>query len=159
MDGISIHFKPAQDFIHDAISLGSVEIEVKSVEEPQPEDPAARAFDRFRLHGPEELFASESGFVCLRTSRNTRGGIHYDPDTLEPSDDQSKSFRKNFGNIGFTYDEARDGFIPPKPFDSWVLDEATCLWQAPIEYPADGGSYTWDETEGDWVEVPDEAVE
>ena len=107
----------------------------------------------------EELFASESGFVCLRTSRNTRGGIHYDPDTLEPSDDQSKSFRKNFGNIGFTYDEARDGFIPPKPFDSWVLDEATCLWQAPIEYPADGGSYTWDETEGDWVEVPDEAVE
>jgi hypothetical protein len=51
-----------------------------------------------------------------------------------------------------------DAFIPPKPYDSWVLDEATCLWVAPIEYPADGGVYTWDESEGDWVEVVSETT-
>ena len=59
---------------------------------------------------------------------------------------------------GFRYDPERDAFIPPKPFESWVLDEATCLWQAPIAYPADGGEYTWDESLGDWVEVVSETT-
>lgn len=68
------------------------------------------------------------------------------------------TFRYNYAGIGFTYDEDRDAFIPPKPFDSWVLDEATCLWVAPIEYPADGGVYTWDESLGDWVEVVSETT-
>jgi hypothetical protein len=68
------------------------------------------------------------------------------------------NIRKNYAGIGFSYDEGRDAFIPPKPFESWVLDEATCLWVAPIDYPADGGVYTWDESEGDWVEVIDEAL-
>jgi hypothetical protein len=55
------------------------------------------------------------------------------------------SIRKNFAGIGYTYDEARDAFIPPQPFNSWVLDEDTCLWEAPLPYPEDGGSYTWNE--------------
>jgi len=71
---------------------------------------------------------------------------------------KDRSQRYHYAGIGFTYDPDRDAFIPPKPFDSWVLDEATCLWTAPIDYPADGGDYTWDEETGDWVEVVDEAV-
>jgi len=68
------------------------------------------------------------------------------------------SLRKNPGAIGFTYDETRDAFIPPQPYASWVLDEATCRWVAPIDYPADGGQYVWDEETTDWIEVQDEAV-
>ena len=93
------------------------------------------------------------GGVWVQTSYNTRGGVHYDPETGKPSADQSKALRYNYAGIGFTYDPERDAFIPPKPFDSWVLDEATCLWQAPIPHPNDGGLYRWDESEGDWVEV------
>jgi hypothetical protein len=63
------------------------------------------------------------------------------------------TIRKNFAGIGYTYDEQRDAFIPPKPFDSWVLNETTCLWQAPVPYPQDGRIYNWDETQGIWVEV------
>ena len=67
------------------------------------------------------------------------------------------TIRKNYAGIGFTYDETRDAFIPPQPFASWVLDEDTCLWVAPIAYPADG-VHDWDEQAGDWVEVTDETV-
>ncbi len=98
------------------------------------------------------------GGQWIQTSYNTRGGVHYDPETGEPSADQSKALRFNYAGIGYTYDQERDAFIPPKPFESWVLDEATCLWVAPVPYPEDGGEYTWDEETGDWVEVPDEAV-
>ena len=94
------------------------------------------------------------GGVWVQTSYNTRGGVHYT--NGEPSEDQTKALRFNYAGIGFTYDEARDAFIPPKPFESWVLDEATCLWEAPIPYPEDGESYTWDESLGDWVEVINE---
>ena len=65
------------------------------------------------------------------------------------------SLRKNAAGIGFTYDADRDAFIPPQPYASWVLDEATCLWVAPIAYPAEG-VHVWDEESGDWVEVTDE---
>ena len=68
------------------------------------------------------------------------------------------SARFNYAGLGFTYDADRDAFIPPQPYPSWVLDEATCLWVAPIDYPADGGQYVWDEETTDWVEVQDEAV-
>ena len=67
------------------------------------------------------------------------------------------SQRYNYAGIGFTYDETRDAFIPPKPYDSWVLDEDTCLWAAPIAYPAEG-VHTWDEEAGGWVEVTDETI-
>jgi len=89
------------------------------------------------------------GLRAIRTSYNTVGGEHLLGGT---------PFRKNYAGIGFTYDPERDAFIPPKPYDSWVLDEATCLWAAPIEYPADGSEYTWDESEGDWVEVVSETT-
>ena len=65
------------------------------------------------------------------------------------------SARFNYAGIGFTYDENRDAFIPPTPYPSWVLDEGTCLWVAPIAYPAEG-DHVWDEETTDWVEVPDE---
>lgn len=106
--------------------------------------------------GKELELQERTGDVYKQTSYNTRGGVHYTDG--EPSADQSKALRYNYAGIGFTYDEDRDAFIPPKPFESWVLDEATCLWEAPIEYPADGGVYTWDESLGDWVEVVSETT-
>jgi len=108
--------------------------------------------------GREAELTARTGDVYKQTSYNTRGGVHYEPETGEPSADQSKALRFNYAGVGFTYDADRDAFIPPKPFESWVLDEATCLWQAPIDYPEDGGEYTWDEETGDWLEVVDEAV-
>ena len=106
--------------------------------------------------GREQELFERTGDVYKQTSYNTRGGVHYTDGV--PSEDQRKALRFNYAGIGFTYDEGRDAFIPPKPFESWVLDEATCLWEAPIEYPADGGMYTWDESEGDWVEVVSETT-
>lgn len=61
------------------------------------------------------------------------------------------SIRKNFAGNGYTYDSSRDAFIPPKPYASWVLDEDTCQWQAPVAYPDDGQAYTWDEETTQWV--------
>lgn len=100
-----------------------------------------------------EIYYAPEGFTVKQTSYNTRGGVHYNPETGEPSADQSKALRFNYAGIGYTYDEERDAFIPPKPFDSWVLNEDTCLWEAPIPYPADGAVYSWDEESGDWVAV------
>ena len=80
----------------------------------------------------------------VKTSYNTRSGIH----TLGGT-----PLRKNFAGIGFTYDAERDAFIPPKPFDSWILNEETCQWEAPVPYPTDGKVYSWNEELGDWVEV------
>lgn len=60
------------------------------------------------------------------------------------------NIRKNYAGIGYTYDEARDAFIAPKPFESWVLNEDTCHWEAPVAYPTDGLMYEWDETTTDW---------
>jgi len=103
--------------------------------------------------GLEEELTARTGDVYRQTSYNTYGGVHYTDG--EPSADQSKALRFNYAGIGFTYDETRDAFIPPTPYPSWVLDEATCLWVAPIDYPADG-VHVWDEQAGDWVEVTDE---
>ena len=63
------------------------------------------------------------------------------------------NFRKNYAGIGHTYDSTRDAFIPPKPYPSWTLVEATCLWQAPVAYPDDGKMYTWNEETTNWTEV------
>jgi len=100
-----------------------------------------------------ETYYAPEGFTVKQTSYNTSGGIHYTDG--EPSEDQSKALRYNYAGIGYTYDENRDAFIPPQPFASWVLDEDTCLWVAPIAYPAEG-DHVWDEQAGDWVEVTDE---
>lgn len=88
--------------------------------------------------------------VCKRTSINTIGGIHYNTQTNEPSEDQNKAFRKNGASIGYIYDEQRDAFIPPKPFPSWVLNEFSCLWESPIPYPNDGNYYDWNENTQSW---------
>ena len=68
---------------------------------------------------------------------------------------RTDGFRKNYGNIGFTYDPTRDAFIPPKPFPSWVLNETTCLWGAPtpMPIPAENQSYYWDEATTSWVVI------
>jgi hypothetical protein len=62
------------------------------------------------------------------------------------------NIRKNFAGIGYTYDEGRDAFIPPKPYQSWLLNEDTCQWEAPTAYPTDGKLYTWDEDSQEWIE-------
>ena len=76
-----------------------------------------------------------------KTSYNTRGGIHYDPHTGNPSSDQTKSFRKNFAGIGCKYDSTLDAFIPPKIFNSWIFNKDTCLYAQPISRP--DGVYFW----------------
>lgn len=104
--------------------------------------------------GQEAALTARTGDVYKQTSYNTRGGVHYDPETGEPSADQSKALRKNFAGIGYTYDADRDAFIPPKPFASWVLNEDQCLWEAPVAYPTDveeGEVYRWDEDTTSWV--------
>ena len=79
--------------------------------------------------------------VCKRTSYNTRGGVH---------SEGGVPFRKNYAGIGYSYDESRDAFIPPKPFDSWELNEDSCLWEAPIPYPEDGNNHIWNEETQNW---------
>jgi hypothetical protein len=66
---------------------------------------------------------------------------------------RTDGFRKNYGDIGFTYDPTRDAFIPPQPFSSWVLNESTCLWDAPTPMPTDGQRYQWDEATTSWVVI------
>ncbi len=96
---------------------------------------------------------ARTGDIYRQTSYNTRGGIHYKPNSHDPSEDQSQAFRKNYAGKGFTYDQTRDAFIPPKPFPSWLLDEDTCDWDAPVPYPDDGKRYSWDEDTTSWKEI------
>jgi hypothetical protein len=88
--------------------------------------------------------------VWKQTSYNTRGGIHYQSDAETPSEDQSKAFRKNYAGIGWKYDQTRDAFIEPQPFTSWVLNETTCQWEAPVAKPDDGQKYEWNEANKNW---------
>ena len=104
----------------------------------------------------EQIYTERFNTVHKRTSYNTKGGIHYDPETNEPSADQSKAFRKNYAGLGYTYDESRDAFIPPKPYESWTLNEETCLWDSPVPYPTDGEMYTWNEETTSWDLIPSE---
>ena len=87
----------------------------------------------------------------IQTSYNTRGGVHYAPNSNEP--DGGVALRKNYAGKGYTYDESRDAFIPPKNYPSWILDEDTCLWNAPTPYPDDGKRYEWDEETTSWIEI------
>jgi hypothetical protein len=103
--------------------------------------------------GKEDELFQRTGDVYKQTSYNTRGGVYYTPNTNEPDPDQSKAFRKNYAGLGYTYDATRDAFIPPQPFPSWVLNEQSCLWDAPVPYPTDGKRYSWDEATLAWIEV------
>ena len=93
---------------------------------------------------PETWYGQFRGQICKRTSYN--GNI-----------------RKNYAGIGFSYDTERDAFIAPKPFNSWILDEETCRWIAPVDYPTDGFTYVWNENKREWELVnfakSDEAIE
>ena len=91
-----------------------------------------------------DTFVDSSPGEWVQTSYNTHGGVHANGGT---------PLRKNYAGIGFTYDKERDAFIPPKPFPSWVLNEDTCLWGAPVPYPQDGKHYQWDEATLNWVEI------
>jgi hypothetical protein len=102
-------------------------------------------------------FVDSSPGQWIQTSYNTLGGVHYDPETKEPSADQSKALRKNYAGRGYSYDAERDAFIPTKPFESWILNETSCLWEPPVAIPDDGQRYVWNETEQRWdlVSLPE----
>lgn len=91
-------------------------------------------FDSFVDNNPGEW---------IQTSYNTHGGVHKLGGI---------PLRKNYAAVGYIYDKEKDAFIPPKPFDSWTLNEETCLWEAPTPYPSDGKAYDWDEPTTSWVE-------
>ena len=99
----------------------------------------------------EAHYSEFTGQVCKRTSYNAVGGKWRNPETNEITD--NPSFRKNYAGIGYTYDASRDAFIPPKPFNSWILNEDSCLWDAPVAYPNDGKIYRWVEENLNWEEI------
>lgn len=82
----------------------------------------------------EQYYSEKQGQRCVRTSYNG-------------------SIRKHYAGIGYTYNETLDAFIPPKPFNSFILNEDTCVWEAPIPYPGDGLMYQWNEEAGDWAAI------
>ena len=98
----------------------------------------------------EVQYGNFRGQTCKRTSYNTQGGVHSLGGT---------PLRKNYAGIGYTYDSQRDAFIPPKPFASWQLNDASCLWEAPTPYPTDVGTaeapkrYVWNEETLAWTLV------
>jgi hypothetical protein len=88
-------------------------------------------------------FVDNSPGEWIQTSYNTQGGQHKLNGT---------PLRKNYANVGFTYDHNRDAFIPQKPYNSWTLNEETCLWEPPVQKP-ESGSYEWNEQEQNWVPI------
>ena len=98
-------------------------------------------------------FVDDSPGKWIQTSYNTRGGVHYKPNSNIPSDDQSKALRKNYAGIDWIYDEGKDAFYPPQPYSSWIIDESTGWWKAPTPIPDDGNKYEWDETSKSWKKL------
>lgn len=103
-------------------------------------------------------FVDDSAGQWIQTSYNTRGGVHYQPNSNTPSDDQSKALRGNYAGIGFIYNSANDVFYPPSPYQSWVLNTTSWTWEAPIPKPTDNKNYVWDEENTAWVEYALEEV-
>ena len=91
-----------------------------------------------------DTFVDSSPGAWIQTSYNTHGGVHANGGT---------PLRKNYAGIGYTYDKTRDAFIPPQPYASWTLDDATCLWNAPVAMPTDGKPYEWSEADQAWKEL------
>lgn len=102
-------------------------------------------------------FIDDSPGKWIQTSYNTRGGVHYEPNSNVTSSDQSKALRGNYAGIGYTYDSTLDAFYPPQPFNSWTLNTGSFTWESPEPYPtgdATGswtGSWTWEESSLSWV--------
>jgi hypothetical protein len=109
----------------------------------------------------QEVIVANADFVSTQpglwkqTSYNTRGGVHYGPDGLP---DGGVALRGNYAGIGYTYDILNDVFYEPKPFPSWVLNESTWTWEAPVSIPVDGNSYLWNESTLSWIIVPTPTV-
>jgi len=91
--------------------------------------------------------STRTGQTYKKTSYNTRGGIHYGQDG-QP--DNGVAFRANYAGLGYTYDPTNDVFYAPKPYASWTIGAPTWVWQAPVPYPTNGKTYTWDETNQTW---------
>ncbi len=91
-----------------------------------------------------DTFVDSSPGEWLQTSYNTQGGVHLEGGT---------SLRKNYASVGMIYDATRDAFIEPQPYNSWTLNEDTCLWEAPTLHPTDGLMYAWNENTLAWIEV------
>jgi hypothetical protein len=120
------------------IGLNSKVIEVLSVNNEVLKD--SNGVEREDI-GIDFLTKLTGWAIWKQTSYNTHGGVHLNNKT---------PFRKNLASIGYTYDEDRDAFIPKKPYNSWILNEQTCLWEAPIAYPTDGQKYQWNEQIQNW---------
>ena len=95
----------------------------------------------------QRVIVAEQDFIdsipgqWVQTSYNTYAGQH----------PEGRPLRKNYAGVGYVYDSVKDAFYAPQPYPSWVLDEDTCLWQAPVAYPADNGQYSWNEESLSWV--------
>jgi hypothetical protein len=120
------------------IGLNSKVIEVLSVHNNVLKD--SNGVEQ-EVNGIDFLTKLTGWAIWKQTSYNTHGGVHSSGGT---------PLRKNHAGIGYTYDEDRDAFIPKKPFNSWILNENTCLWNAPVAYPTDGKRYSWNETTKNW---------
>ena len=97
-----------------------------------------------------DSFVDDSPGEWVQTSYNTAGGVHYESDGTTASADQTKALRKNYAGIGYSYDSDKDAFIAPKLFNSWILNETSCLWEPPTPKPNDGNDYTWNESTTSW---------
>jgi hypothetical protein len=120
------------------IGLNSKVIEVLSVHNNVLKD--SNGVEQ-EVNGIDFLTKLTGWAIWKQTSYNTVGGVHIKGGV---------PFRKNHAGIGYTYDEDRDAFIPPKPFNSWILNEDTCLWNAPVAKPQDNNQYKWNESTLTW---------
>jgi|SRR5210317_1093998 hypothetical protein len=98
-----------------------------------------------------DSFVDSSPGEWIQTSYNTRGGVHYDPETNEP--DGGEQLRYNFAGVGYNYDAQADAFYAPQPFPSWILNTESYIWEAPTSMPDDGNRYTWNEETTSWDQV------
>ena len=96
-------------------------------------------------------FRDSTPGTWIQTSYNTRGNVHYAPNSNTP--DSGVALRGNYAGIGYTYDHTNDVFYAPKPYTSWVLNNTTWTWEAPTPQPNDGKFYIWDEPTTSWVEI------
>jgi hypothetical protein len=120
------------------IGLNSKVIEVLSVHNSVLKD--SNGVEQ-EINGIDFLTKLTGWAIWKQTSYNTKAGVHTEGGT---------PLRKNHAGINYTYDENRDAFIPPKPFNSWILNENTCNWESPIPYPSDGSIYKWNEQQQSW---------
>jgi hypothetical protein len=120
------------------IGLNNKVIEVLSVHNNELKD--SNGVEQ-EVNGIDFLTKLTGWSIWVQTSYNTHSGVHNNNGT---------PLRKNHAGIGYTYDEDKDVFIPPKPYNSWILNETTCQWEAPVAYPDDGERYEWNETTTTW---------